>query len=407
MATAVTAATAATLAATGPGPLGTGSPGAGSPPARKRRDLRLDFFRGLALIFIFLNHIPDNVVSWISNRQYGFSDATEIFVFVSGYSVLLAYAGAMQHRGFLLGAARIWKRAWQIYVAHVFLFVVFIAQIAYLSVRYNEALAEEMNIGNFFTAPEVLMLQALVLKFKPVNMDVLPMYIALLRVFPPVMWALLRWPRCVLAASFALWLAVQFTHWNLPAYPNGGWFFNPLAWQFLFVLGAWCAIRTDAPWQKLPRRLFVSLAAAYLVFAFLIVLTWIHQPWSAYLPRWLARLIYPIDKTEMHLLRWLHFLALTYLTVQLVRPDSTFLVWKLARPVVLCGQHSLPVFCAGIFLSFAAHFVLTEFFPGLAAQVVVSAAGIALMIALAGLLTWYKHAEGEVARDSGGRAASA
>src|SRR3546814_11821904 len=87
-------------------------------PAPKVRDLRLDFFRGVSLIFIFLNHIPDNVVSWISNRNYGFSDATEVFVFISGYSVFLAYSGAMQKQGFVVGMARLWKRVWQIYTAN-------------------------------------------------------------------------------------------------------------------------------------------------------------------------------------------------------------------------------------------------------------------------------------------------
>src|SRR3546814_6820099 len=91
--------------------------------------------------------IPDNVVSWISNRNYGFSDATEVFVFISGYSVFLAYSGAMQKQGFVVGMARIWKRVWQIYTAHIFLFIIFVAQIAWLATRYNEALAEEMNIG--------------------------------------------------------------------------------------------------------------------------------------------------------------------------------------------------------------------------------------------------------------------
>src|SRR6218665_3622849 len=106
-------------------------------PAAKLRDLRLDFFRGLALLFIFLNHIPNNAVSWLSNRNYGFSDATETFVFISGYSVLLAYGAAMRNQGFVIGTARIWRRVWQIYTAHVFLFIIFIAQIAWLAARYN------------------------------------------------------------------------------------------------------------------------------------------------------------------------------------------------------------------------------------------------------------------------------
>jgi hypothetical protein len=362
----------------------------------KPRDLRLDFFRGLSLIFIFLNHIPDNVVSWISNRNYGFSDATEVFVFISGYSVFLAYSGSMKDKGFVVGLARIWKRVWQIYTAHIFLFIIFVAQIAWLAARYNEALAEEMNIGPLFEAPHVLMLQALMLKFKPVNMDVLPMYIALMAAFPPVMWLLMRRPASVLAVSFALWFVVQFTHWNLPAYPHGGWFFNPLAWQFLFVLGAWCAMRRHAaPWrQLLPRRPVTIAAIVYLAFSFLVVLTWIHAPWATYIPRWLARLLYPIDKTEMDVWRLLHFFAQAWLVILLVRPDAGFLTWRIARPLVLCGQHSLHVFCAGIFLSFAAHFILSEIVRGLLAQVAVSLTGIALMVALAWLLTWYKQAEG-------------
>ena len=363
-------------------------------PAAKTRDLRLDFFRGLALLFIFLNHIPNNAVSWISNRNYGFSDATEAFVFISGYSVLLAYGAAMQKQGFVIGLARIWRRVWQIYTAHVFLFIIFIAQIAWLATRYNLDLAEEMNIGPLFEAPHILMLQALLLKFRPVNMDVLPMYIALMAAFPPVMWLLQRRPHIVLAASFLLWLAVQFTHWNLPAYPDGRWFFNPLAWQFLFVLGAWCAMhRYKAPWRRIPAVPATALAVLYLIFSLLIVLSWLQPAWSGYVPDPLARLLYPIDKTEMDVWRLLHFLALAWLVVLLVKPDAAFLGWRLSQLLILCGRHSLHVFCAGIFLSFAGHFILSEIAPGLAAQIAVSVAGMALMVVLAALMTWYKNVE--------------
>lgn len=345
-------------------------------------------------MFIFLNHIPNNVVSWISSRNYGFSDATEIFVFISGYSVLLAYGMTMQRQGFLLGTAQIWKRAWQIYIAHIFLFVVFVAQIAYLSDRYNQALAEEMNIGEFFEAPQMLMLQALMLKFKPVNMDVLPMYIALMLAFPPVLWGLNRWPNRVLAASFLLWFTVQFTHWNLPAYPGGAWFFNPFAWQFLFVLGAWCALKRHAtPWRRVPVRLVAAFCVLYLIWAFLIVLTWLYPPWNAYMPQWLSRLIYPIDKTELDLLRLLHFLCMAYLVVLAVDPQAGFLRWQVSRMLIWCGNQSLHVFCAGIFLSFAAQFILSEVDGGLGTQIAVSLAGMAIMIGLAWLLNWYKAAE--------------
>ena len=362
----------------------------------RTRDLRLDFFRGLALIFIFLNHIPGNVMSWFSNRNFGFSDATEIFIFISGYSVILAYGGVIERQGFLALAARIWRRTWQIYSAHIFLFVVFVAHISYVSERFNPAFAEEMNIGEIFEAPHILMFQALVLKFKPANMDVLPLYIALLAVFPPVIALLKRWPAAVLAASFLLWLCVQRWHWNLPAYPDGAWHFNPFAWQFLFVLGAWCALKREgAPWRRIPRRPGIALAVVYLVCALAVAATWTYSPWAAYVPVWVRQIIYPIDKTELDLMRLLHFFAQAYLIVILVPATARFLGSRLAGPIVVCGRHSLQVFCAGVFLSFLGQFLLSEVSSGLAMQVGVSLAGIGLLVGLAAIISWYDRVSGK------------
>jgi hypothetical protein len=89
----------------------------------KGRDLRLDLFRGVANWGIFLDHIPNNIVSWVTTRNYGFSDAADLFIFISGYTVAFVFARMMLERGFIIGATRLLKRVWQIYVAHVFLFV--------------------------------------------------------------------------------------------------------------------------------------------------------------------------------------------------------------------------------------------------------------------------------------------
>src|SRR5438132_13315077 len=94
------------------------------------RDVRLDLFRGIALWLIFLDHIPSNIVNWVTIRNYGFSDAAEIFVFISGYTAAFVYGRAMSERGFIIAGARILRRAWQVYVAHIFIFVIFIAEIA-------------------------------------------------------------------------------------------------------------------------------------------------------------------------------------------------------------------------------------------------------------------------------------
>ena len=167
-----------------------------------QRDLRLDLFRGLALWLIFLDHIPTNIVSWVTIRNYGFSDAAEIFIFISGYTAAFVYGKAMRERGFGIAGARILRRAWQIYVAHIFLFVIYIAEIAYVTSSFeNPLFAEEMNALDFLKQPDVTIVQALLLKFKPANMDVLPLYIVLLILFPPILWLLIRNATVALATS--------------------------------------------------------------------------------------------------------------------------------------------------------------------------------------------------------------
>ena len=379
----------------------------------ERRDLRLDFFRGVALIFIFLDHIPSNLVNWITVRNYGFSDAAELFVFVSGYTAAIAYGGAMRRSGFRLATARIPRRCWQLYVAHVFLFVIFTAQIAYVATRFNNPMfAEEMQIVDFLNDPPATLVQALLLKFRPANLDILPLYIVLLLVFPLILWALDRRPVLVLAGSAFLYGFVQAFHLNLPAYPPGeGWFFNPFAWQLLFILGAMLGRVHGGGEPAVPyRRSLLAMAIAYLAFAFLVVLTWHVPQLGTYFPTWLGPLIYPISKTNLDPLRLVHFLALAYVTVTLVKADNPLLSWRIAQPVIRCGQQSLYVFCAGVVLSFTGHFFLVEIDDSIPAQILVSAAGVAIMIGLAYLLGWYRRAESAAAAErrmrvpAGGRA---
>ena len=99
-------------------------------PIGAERELRLDLFRGMALWLIFIDHLPPNIVTWLTIRNYGFSDATEIFIFISGYTAAFVYGRAMRELGFVVATARILRRVWQIYVAHVFLFTIFLAEIS-------------------------------------------------------------------------------------------------------------------------------------------------------------------------------------------------------------------------------------------------------------------------------------
>jgi hypothetical protein len=358
------------------------------------RDLRLDLFRGLALWFIFLDHIPSNIVAWITIRNYGFADATEIFIFVSGFTAAFVYGRAMRDYGFVVASARILKRAWQIYVAHIFLFVIYMGQIAYVARGFQNPLyAEEMNILEFLQQPDVTLVQALMLKFKPVNMDVLPLYIVLMACFPPVLWLLLRRPTLALALSVGLYALSWEFGWNLPAYPSGTWYFNPFAWQLLFVFGAWCGLGGAAQLRwLLQSKITLSVAISYLVFAFLITLTWHIPKLAPLVPRWLAEHIYPIDKTNLDALRFAHFLALAAVTVYFVPRDWAPLRSRWLQPAILCGQHSLEIFCLGVFLAFAAHFAKVEISPGVPMQILVSVLGILIMIAVAWFLSWYKDA---------------
>src|SRR3954463_8839713 len=163
------------------------------------RDLRLDFFRGLGLWMIFLDHIPDDVVAWLTLRNYGFSDAAEAFVFIFGYLAGYIYGPIIAGGNFLAALKRLWTRVWQMYVAHIMLFLLFTAQIARTIRKFdNPMYADEFNVHNFLEHPDILIGQALTLRYKPVDLDVLPLYISLLAVCPFVLWCMVRRPNWTL-----------------------------------------------------------------------------------------------------------------------------------------------------------------------------------------------------------------
>jgi len=363
-------------------------------PAVGERELRLDLFRGLALWLIFLDHLPNNILAWLTLRNYGFSDATEIFIFISGYTAAFVYGRAMLNSGFVIASARILRRVWQIYVAHVFLFTIFLAEISYVATRFENPLySEEMGILDFLKQPDVTIIQALILRFRPVNMDVLPLYIVLMLFLPIILW-LMKWRTDVtLVLSAALYVVTWYFDLSLSAYPNGVWFFNPFAWQLLFVFGAWCALGGA---QRMSRVLASPIALwiciAYLAFGFVIAMIWNFPPQLGHLmPKWLEHWMYPVDKTNLDVLRFAHFLALAAVTVRFLPKDWPPLKSIWLRPLILCGQHSLEIFCLGVFLAFAGHFVLAEVRSGPLMQVVVSLAGILIMSAMAWVISWYKR----------------
>ena len=362
------------------------------PVAAGERELRLDLFRGMALWLIFIDHLPPNILTWFTIRNYGFSDATEIFIFISGYTAAFVYSRAMTDRGFIVAGARIFKRVWQIYVAHVFLFTIYLAEISYIATKFDNPLyAEEMGILDFLKQPDVMIVQALLLKFRPVNMDVLPLYIVLMIFLPFIIWLMQRKADLALALSVVLYAITWEFELYLTAYPNGYWAFNPFAWQLLFVFGAWCALGGAQRMSRiLSSRITLALCIAYIVFAFGVTLTWHVPQLKIFMPRWLESWMYPINKADLDVLRFAHFLALAAITVHFLHKDWPGLRSPWLRPVILCGQHSLEIFCLGVFLAFAGHFVLAEVSGGAWMHFLISIVGIVIMSAAAWLLSWYK-----------------
>jgi hypothetical protein len=252
-----------------------------------------------------------------------------------------------------------------------------------------------MNVLGFLKEPGIAIFQAMLLKFRPVNMDVLPLYIVLLLLFPPVLRLLLWQPAYALIGAAAVYVLALHYQINLPGYPSGVWFFNPFAWQLLFVFGAWCAVGGAQRLRGLLQsRIVFAVAIAYLAFALFITLTWHFDALKPLVPNWLAEVLYPIDKTDLDVLRFAHFLALAAVTVRFVPRDWPVLKWRILQPAIRCGQHSLEIFCLGVFLAFAAQFVISERSGGPLLQAALSAAGILIMIATANLISWYRRVEG-------------
>jgi hypothetical protein len=357
------------------------------------RDLRLDFFRGVALIFIFIDHIPENILSYFTIQAVQFYDAAEVFIFISGYTAALVYGRTLAAQGPLYATARILTRAWQLYVAHIFLFMIFVAEVSYTVTTFNNPMYnEEMRVGDFLEEPHIAIVKALLLEFQPTFLDILPLYILLLVIFPMILFGLRLQPLMVLVPSFLLYLVVQFTNLSMPAYPEGhDWYFNPLAWQFVFTAGAALGLGGvwQPPWSRFEHA-FLPLAATIVVAGFLVKLSWtIHGVWDPF-PGLFLRDLWPVNKTNLSPIRLVPFFAALVVIAALMPPDAVLLRSAAAKPIILCGQNSLEIFCLGILLSAFGHFVLSEYNTAIGFQIAVNLAGILAMCLTARMIDWYK-----------------
>jgi hypothetical protein len=356
------------------------------------RDLRVDFFRGMALWFIFIDHIPGNALGALTLRNIALCDATEAFVLLAGYAAGLAYGGTLDRRGWGLGAAQLVRRVGTLYVAHIFLFVVFTAQVGFSAAALDAAAyIDELNLDAFSGEPYRALLEALLLRFQPAFLDILPLYIVLLLLLTPAL-PLVRRRWVLLAVSAGLYIAVRATGTNLPSWNAGGWFFNPLAWQMLFFIGVALGYRRPgAPAPAVPRHpTLIALAGLSLALgAGATWATWLGPEALDHLPERVAGVLVEVDKTGLHPFRLLSILALAYLIGHGVPATARWLSSAAAAPLVLLGQHGLPVFCAGIALSFLGRVALEQA-DGWVAQAAVNALGLAALVAVGAVAAWFR-----------------
>lgn len=350
-------------------------------PPRPARDHRIDALRGLALLMMFVDHIPQNLLNRLTLRNVGFADAAEIFVLLAGFASMLAYGRALANEGWVPGLIRIGRRIVKLYLFQLGLVLA--------SIFLLKHWASLHPISPDYLEPELAhghrnLWRAALLYALPANLNILPLYIALLASFP-LIWGLMRrglaW---ALVPSAALWVAVNLDpDINMPNWLDpDGWYFNPFAWQFLFALGAAGAVVSRRHGGDLPRHpLLVAAAAAYLVFSAVEAF-----PYASYgLPSLAPMPLPPPGKTSLAPLRLLDVLAIFYLVAS-SQAARGFTDTRPGRALALLGRHSLEVFTLGTFIDLLAKLGFDWLGQGLPMQVAVNASGICLLFALAAVL---------------------
>ena len=385
--------------------------------APRIRDLRLDFFRGIAMFIILIAHTPGNfLTSWIPAR-WGFSDATEMFVFCSGMASAIAFGGAFQRAGWLLGSARVAFRIWQVYWAHIGLFIAVAALMAGFDYygNFDKNYIGSLNLWKFFADPAVPLLGLVTLTYVPNYFDILPMYMVVLAMMPIVMALQRVHTGLVFAFMVIVWLGAQASllgdnHLAFPAEPwsDRDWYFNPFGWQLVFFTG-FALMRGWIP--KPPVHITLILLAAAIVLANIplsnIGVRAVSRDWFFVTetgnPVIDARIAIKalIDKSDFGLFRYIHFLALAYLAWVLAGDKGANLlargtglfarIWgRILKIILKVGQQSLAVFIVSMFTARVMGFVMDMIGRSTGTTLLVNLGGAMILVATAYGAGWFK-----------------
>lgn len=322
------------------------------PVPASRRDDRVDFLRGIALLIIFIDHVPKNWFEPFTLHAYAFCDAAEIFFFISGFVAALVYGRTMQKKGFVPAAKRVWWRAGVVYRAQLGLLLAVVALAGFfLLATGDENFRWIFRVFWVYEDPRPYIIPALTLHYQPAYSDILPCYVVLLAVFPLVLKGLGRNVWFVLVPSFLVWLAVQLSGFTLWTTTGERWFFNPFTWQFLFVLGAIFGHPALAGrWNWLNSRYLFWASAAITAVIAVIQISVALNTYFPVVPA-LRPGDLPLDKTTLSPLRLVSFFALAVVVRHFLPRIGLLSAHPAALAVIHCGRSSLQVFTFGALLS--------------------------------------------------------
>jgi hypothetical protein len=350
-------------------------------PAKPGRDHRIDALRGVALTMMFADHIPQNLLNRLTIRNLGFADAAEIFVLLAGFASMLAYGGAFAREGVRVALSRLARRVARLYVFQMAMLVATVLVIRewrHFHTVPVDFLEPELAHG-LRSVWRVFSMQAL-----PGNLNILPLYMVLLILFPVIYLALKtnRWMALAISASFWAFVNVD-PKFNLPNwFDPDGWYFDPFAWQFLFTLGAWAAMETRKTGGDLPRR-WPLVAASWLYLAFSAIQSF---PWSQWgLPDLSPLPIDPPLKTPLRPLRLIDVMAIFYL-VQSSTLARRLASHRIGQILAVYGRHSLEVFSLGTVLDLLGRLVMTTYGAGWPMQIAVNVIGLGTLYLVASTL---------------------
>jgi hypothetical protein len=347
------------------------------------RDARLDLARGLTMLIIFVAHVPANAWAEFIPARMGFSSGAEAFVLCSGLACGIAFGGTYRRHGWLAGTRRIGRRIGQLWGAQILAFLAFAAMLLLFDAALgSDTYRERYSLGYLVEQPAAAIAALALLAYVPVYFDILPLYILLLASVPVMVAIAGRSKAAALALSFGLWLVVQIWPLNLPAHPAQDrlWYFDPLAWQFLFFIG----FGATAGWFRPPEATRGRIiAAAALILACVPLTFWaFHALWPPLLALFVW--LYPAEAiTTLHPLRLLHVLVLGWLFAAVLQGARNSLARGMLSPVVLIGQQSLVTFITGVFLSALAGVALDLSDRSALTVAAANLAGIALLVVAA------------------------